>query len=285
MNNQEKKYDLIKFEDGEFSLDVNVSPEEETVWLTQNDMALLFGVNRTRVTRHVNNIINEGELPVSVCAENALTASDGKVYLVKYYNLDMIIAVGYRVNSKRGTLFRKWANSVLKQYLLNGYAIDKNRIIQYQSNLLQLEATVMNIEKRIKNLEETIYSTNSQIIFEGEILEPYSFIMKLFFLANKRIIIIDTYADNFLLDMLNNIKVPVTIYTPGSSYINKSKDNIKENITIINTDVFHDRYIIIDDITYNLGTSVNSIGKKRFTISRLEDISIDLLLSNINKKA
>lgn len=285
MENKKMKYDLIKFEDGEFSLDVNVSPEEETVWLTQNDMALLFGVNRTRVTRHVNNIINEGELPVSVCAENALTASDGKVYLVKYYNLDMIIAVGYRVNSKRGTLFRKWANSVLKQYLLNGYAINKDRIIQYQSNILQLEATVMDIEKRIKNLEETIYSTNSQIIFEGEILEPYSFIMKLFFLANKRIIIIDTYADSFLLNMLININIPIQIYTSTSSYLSTHKEKIKDNIQIINTDVFHDRYIIIDDITYNLGTSVNSIGKKRFTISKLEDISIDLLLSNINKKA
>ena len=280
MNNQEKKYDLIKFEDGEFSLDVNVSPEEETVWLTQKDLTVLFGVDKSRISRHIKNILEEGELDSSVVAESATTGTDGKTYTTRYYNLDMIIAVGYRVNSKRGTLFRKWANSVLKQYLLNGYAIDKDRIIQYQSNLLQLEATVMNIEKRIKNLEETIYSTNSQIIFEGEILEPYSFIMKLFFLANKRIIIIDTYADNFLLDMLNNIKVPVTIYTPGSSYINKNKDNIKENITIINTDVFHDRYIIIDDITYNLGTSVNSIGKKRFTISKLEDINIDLLLSN-----
>ena len=283
MNNQEKKYDLIKFEDGEFSLDVNVSPDEDTVWLTQKDMSLLFNVDVSRISRHIKNIFEELELDEkSNLRKTQFPFSDKFVIL---YSLDVTLAVGYRVKSKRGILFRKWANSILKQYLLNGYAIDKDRIIQYQSNLLQLEATVMNIEKRIKNLEETIYSTNSQIIFEGEILEPYSFIMKLFFLSNKRIIIIDTYADNFLLDMLNNIKVPVTIYTPGSSYINKSKDNIKENITIINTDVFHDRYIIIDDITYNLGTSVNSIGKKRFTISKLEDISIDLLLSNINKKA
>ena len=95
---------MIKFEDGDFSLNVNVSPEEDTVWLTQNDMEALFDVDRTRITRHVNNILLEKELPSSVCAENALTASDGKKYLVKYYNLDMIIAVGYKVNSKRGTL-------------------------------------------------------------------------------------------------------------------------------------------------------------------------------------
>ena len=127
---------------------VNVSPNEETVWLTQEQMALLFNVDRTRIVRHINNIYSDNELPSSVCAENALTATDGKTYLVKYYNLDMIIAVGYRVKSKRGTQFRKWANSILKNYLLNGYAVNADRIISYQSNILQLEASVINIENR-----------------------------------------------------------------------------------------------------------------------------------------
>jgi len=194
----------------------------------------------------------------------------------------MIISVGYRVKSKRGVLFRRWATSILKQYLLNGYSINKDRIIAYQSNILQLEANVMNIEKRLKNIEETVYSNNSQIIFEGEILKPYSFIVKLFYLANKEIIIIDQYADKLLLDMLDNIEVPISIYTSTSSYLNKIKDTIKNNITIIYTDVFHDRYIIIDNNVYNLGTSINSIGKKRFVISKLDDINIDILLSKIN---
>ncbi|MBR4237282.1 virulence RhuM family protein [bacterium] len=148
----EKKYELIKFEDGDFSLDVNVSPNEETVWLTQNDMASLFGVDRTRITRHVNNIISEHELPISVCAENALTASDGKTYNVAYYNLDMILAIGYRVNSKRGIQFRIWANSILKKYLLNGYVVNADRIISYQSNILQLEASVINTENITKEM-------------------------------------------------------------------------------------------------------------------------------------
>lgn len=113
-----EKYELIRFSDGAFSLDVNVSPSEETVWLTQRDIALLFDVDRTRITRHINKIIEENELPVSVCAENAQTASDGKTYTIKYYNLDMIISVGYRVKSQRGILFRRWANQVLKQSLI-----------------------------------------------------------------------------------------------------------------------------------------------------------------------
>ena len=285
MNNQEKKYELIKFIDGDFSLDVNVSPDEETVWLNREQISILFDRDVKTISKHINNALKE-ECSASTVAKFATVQTEGNRHVtreIEYFNLDVITSVGYRVKSKRGILFRKWANSILKQYLLNGYAMNKDRIIQYQSNILQLEATVMNIEKRIKNLEETIYSTNSQIIFEGEILEPYSFIMKLFFLANKRIIIIDTCADSFLLDMLNNIKIPITIYASNSSYLNKCKDNIKNNITIINTDVFHDRYIIIDDITYNLGTSVNSIGKKRFTITRLNDITVDMLTKGIKK--
>ncbi len=128
MNNQEKKYELIKFEDGEFSLDVNVSPDEETVWLTQKDLTLLFNVDKSRISRHIKNILDEGELNFSVVAENATTGTDGKTYSTRYYNLDMIIAIGYRVNSKRGTQFRKWANSILKQYLLNGYAINSRNL-------------------------------------------------------------------------------------------------------------------------------------------------------------
>lgn len=148
----ENKYELIKFEDGEFSLDVNVSPDEETVWLTQNDMALLFGVDRSRITRHVNNILKEKELPYSVCAENALTASDGKTYLVRFYNLDMIIAVGYRVNSKRGTLFRKWANSVLKQYLLNGHVINEEQLKKMASYETIYLKTIPIVSNTIKYL-------------------------------------------------------------------------------------------------------------------------------------
>lgn len=159
----------------------------------------------------------------------------------------MIISVGYRVKSKRGILFRKWANSILKQYLLNGYTINNDRILAYQSNILQLEANYINIENRIKNIEQTIYADNNLIVFEGEILKPYSFLIKLFFLAKEKIVIIDNYADEFLLDMLTNIIVPVYIYTSSSSYLNKCE--LKNNISIIHTDVFHDRYIIIDNIT------------------------------------
>ena len=149
MNNKDKSYELIKFEDGDFSLDVKVSPNEDTVWLTQKEMALLFDVDRTRITRHIDFILKSRELPISVCAENAHTASDGKTYYTKYYNLDMIIAVGYRVNSKRGTSFRRWANSILKQYLLNGYVINENRVVVSNENYIELRNEVVSINDRL----------------------------------------------------------------------------------------------------------------------------------------
>ncbi len=273
---EEKKYELIRFNDGDFSLDVNVSPSEDTVWLTQKDMANLFGVDRTRITRHINKIIEENELPISVCAENAQTASDGKIYITKYYNLDMIIAVGYRVNSKRGTLFRRWANQVLKQYLLNGYSINENRIMAYQSNILQLEANYLNIEKRVKEIEDVIKIPNEKLLYEGEIVDACTFIRKLFFLAKKEITIIDPYADKFLLSMLVDIKANITIITSSSSYLNNTE--LQKNISITKNDIIHDRFIIIDETVYMVGTSFNEIGKKRFVIIKSNNLTKDKIL-------
>ncbi len=117
----EKMNNVVTYQNGEISIDVNFDYKKETIWLTQAQIAELFEVDRTRITRHIRNILNYGELDNSVCAENALTAADGKKYQTKFYNLDMIISIGYRVNSKRGIDFRKWASGILKQYMFKGY--------------------------------------------------------------------------------------------------------------------------------------------------------------------
>ena len=117
MINKDKSYELIKFEDGDFSLDVKVTPDEDTVWLTIKEISALFERDISVIGKHIRKILDDGELTKkSVWANFAYTANDGKTYNVDYYNLDMIISVGYRVNSKRGIIFRKWANSILKQY-------------------------------------------------------------------------------------------------------------------------------------------------------------------------
>ena len=120
------KYEVVKFKDNEFEMDVNVSPFENTVWLAQKQMIELFNVSKSTISEHINNIFKEGELISFLVVRNfRTTASDGKKYNVKFYNLDMIISVGYRVKSQRGVLFRRRANQVLKQYLLNGYVINE----------------------------------------------------------------------------------------------------------------------------------------------------------------
>ena len=146
------KFDLVRFTDNDFELDVRADSENETVWLTQDEMSLLFGVDRTRITRHINNIYKENELDMeSTSAENAHMGSLGvQTYKTKLFNLDMIISVGYRVKSQRGILFRRWANKVLKDYLIQGYALNQKRLealnktINIQTKML---AYSLNIDK------------------------------------------------------------------------------------------------------------------------------------------
>ena len=146
INIMEKKYELIKFEDGDFSLDVNVSPNEETVWLNAQEMADMFERDYKTILKHINNVFLEKELDkLSNSQKMRLTGSDKPTI---YYNLNVIISVGYRVKSNRGTQFRIWANSILKKYLLNGYVVNADRIISYQSNILQLEASVRSVPLR-----------------------------------------------------------------------------------------------------------------------------------------
>ena len=231
MDIQEKKYDLIKFEDGDYSLDVNVSPDEDTVWLTQEEMADLFDVNIPAINKHILNVIKNGELDESTISFLEKVQIEGNRRVtrkIKIYNLDMIISVGYRVNSKRGILFRKWANSILKQYLLNGYSINNKRCMDCQENIISLNNKVnyliestSNLNNRILSLESTDNILSNMLFYENNIFEAYSYIKKLLLSAKKEIIIIDGYIDITVLDMLNETKIPITIYTLPSANITK----------------------------------------------------------------
>ena len=289
INNKEKKYELIKFEDGEFSLDVNVSPDEETVWLTQNDMALLFEVDRTRITRHIKNIFEELELEEkSNVRKTHFPFSDKDVTI---YNLEVVIAVGYRVKSKRGILFRRWVTSVLKQYLLNGYSINTKRCIECQENIITLNNKVnnlientSNINNRLLSLESTDNILSNMLFYENNIFEAYSYIKKLLLSAKKEIIIIDGYIDITVLDMLNEINIPITIYTLPSASISKqdiNKYQINHNLIIKRTNIIHDRFLIIDDDIYSIGSSIKDVGKKRFVMMKINFINKQELLKNI----
>jgi len=278
MNKEEKKYELIKFEDGDFSLDVNVSPDEDTVWLSANEIALLFNRDPKTIRKHINNVFEENEVDINSNTQKMRIA--GVDQRVVFYSLNVIISVGYRVKSKRGVLFRQWANSILKQYLLKGSVINEERCLSCTSNIISLQNKVETIESKIKNMEDDLYLENSKAFFEGEIVEPYTFIRHIFFLAKKELVITDYYADNYLISMLKDVKVKITIITSSNSYLNKI--NIPNNINIKHNDNIHGRYIFIDDkYVYALDNSFNNIGKKEFIIMKLDNITKEMILERI----
>ena len=287
----ENKYELIKFEDGDFSLDVTVSPNEETVWLTQEQIAILFEVNKPAVNKHIKNILLSGELDDSTISKMEIVQPEGKrkiVRTINIYNLDMIISVGYRVKSVRGIQFRRWANSVLKQYLLNGQAINEIRCLAHSDNIVKLTTKVENVIQKVENLELRLDAITSIDIFKdkvfygGELYEGYAFIKNLFNKAGQRIIIIDGYLDYSVLEMMSDVNVDITIYIASHTPITNREISLfqtNHSLNVIRTNNYHDRFIIIDDELYSIGSSIKDIGKKISHISKLDYTSVNELLT------
>ena len=288
----EKNYELIKFEDGDFSLDVNVSPSEDTVWLNLEQLSLLFERDKSVISRHISNIIKELELSNdSTIAFFAMVQLEGDRRVersIPHYNLDMILAVGYRVKSKRGIIFRRWANAILKQYLLRGYVVNEPRCMAHSDNLVQINNTINNMNDRLSTLEikydnlTSIEIFKNRIIYDNQLFEGYSFIKNLFNKANNRIIIIDSYLDYSVLEMLNAINIDITIYIASHTPItNREILLFQQNHTlnVIRTNKYHDRFIIIDNELYSIGSSIKDIGRRISQISKLESIDIDELLN------
>ena len=290
--NKTNNYDIVKFIDGEFELEVSVSPEGNTVWLTQRQMASLLMVSVDNISLHIKNILKEKELDNSVIEESSITSIDGKKYKTKLYNLDMIISVGYRVKSKRGIMFRQWANKILKEYLLKGYVINENRVIVSNDNYIELKNQVTSINNRLIKIEDKVldkeFSLN-KIFYNGEFYDSYTLIQKIFESANNEIIIIDNYIDRTVIDRLvvKKENVRVIIYTNQQTNKIRESDLIMFNkqyglLEIINTNKVHDRYIIIDrDKLYHLGHSIKDIGKKISTLCILDSSLINYLLLSI----
>jgi arsenate reductase-like glutaredoxin family protein len=203
----------------------------------------------------------------------------------------MIISIGYRVNSKRGVLFRKWANSVLKQYLLNGYVINENRVVISNENYIELRNEVTSINNRLIKIEDKVFDNydKNSILFNGQFYDAYTLVQSLFEQAKSEIIIIDNYVDRTILDRLvnKNKDVKVTIYTnkDKSKLLNKDIEMFNKqygNLIIKYTNKVHDRYIIIDQKKlYHLGASIKDLGKKIFSISESPNELIDELLIRI----
>lgn len=286
------KYEIVKFVDDEVKLDVNISPLEKTIWINIEQISVLFERDRSVISKHIKNIFLEGELlEESVCAFFAHTANDGKIYNVKYYNLDVVISVGYRVKSKRGVLFRQWASNIIQEYLIKGYAINEERSLVTNENYVRLINKVESLDERVTNIEKEYKPKefkNTQLFFDGEFYDAYTLIQSLFESANKEIVIIDNYIDRTILDRLvvKNCNVQVIIYTSiNSRLLSRDIDafnNQYGSLDVKYTTNVHDRYIIIDKSKlYHLGHSIKDLGKNIFSISESDNNLISVLLSNI----
>ena len=254
------------------SIELEVRLEAETVWLTQAQIALLFGVDRTVIVRHIGNVYKTHELDaISTCAKIAQVQMEGKRTVmreVNYYNLDMILSVGYRVNSINATKFRQWANKVLKDYLLHGYAVNQR--------IERLENRVSRTEEKIELFIRTSLPPMEGVFYEGQIFDAHVFASNLIKTAKNSIVLIDNYIDESVLVTLskreNNVSAKIVTRNISDQFkldLNRHNSQYPQIDVEERTDI-HDRFLIIDGTVYHIGASLKDLGKKLFAFSKLE---------------
>ena len=258
---------------------LEVMVENETVWLNRHQLALLFDRDIKTIGKHINNALNEELSGLGVVANFATTASDGKTYLVEHYNLEMILSIGYRVKSQRGIHFRRWANTILKDYLIKGYFINTrlNTLEDRLERRLEKHELILNAhEQKIDFFVRTSLPPVEGIFYDGQIFDAYVFATDLIRSAKTRIVLIDNYIDESVLMMLSKRKpgVKAEIRTgkiPQLLLLDIQKHNSQyDPITLTQTHNIHDRFLIIDDTVYHIGASLKDLGKKLFAFSKME---------------
>lgn len=280
--------------DESISLHVKIDGAFKTVWLSLDQMAVLFGRDRSVIGKHVRTIFKEGELQKeSVWAKFAYTASDGKTYQVDYYNLDVIISVGYRVKSVQGTKFRIWATSILRQYLLQGYSVNRH-LIALQENMDKRMTHIEDVQAKQQQQLDFFIRTSTppaeMVFFEGDFYTARVALENLVRTANHRVIIIDGYVSSLTLSVLDVRKsnVTATIYTvgvgQGMQRLMEEHDRLFPNnhIDIRKwSNESHDRWLIIDDSLYHCGHSLNANGGHKISAITLMGTSPEVILSKV----
>ena len=281
------KGEIVMYQPDE-TIRLEVRMGEETVWLSQQQMAELFDKDRTVIGRHIRNIYKEGELVQDItCAKFAHMGKEGdQPYEYTAYNLDVIISVGYRVKSKRGTLFRQWANKVLKEYLLRGYVVD-TRIRSLEQQVSEQGMQILDLKSKVDFFVRSSLPPVEGIFYDGQIFDAYVQIVNLIKQAHRSIVLVDNYVDETTLTMLSkrNANVSATIYTKQTAEqfrLDVQRHNQQyPPITINVCQHNHDRFLIIDDVVYLFGASLKDAGKKLFAYIKMQETSADELLSRI----
>lgn len=286
------KNEIVLYQADELASRIEVRIEAETVWLNRQQIAALFGRDIKTIGKHIGNVFSEGELDKRVVVANFATTTQhgaikGKTQTlsVEHYNLDVIISVGYRVKSKQGTQFRIWANNVLKDYLLKGYALNQR--------MNRIENTVENLADKVKEIDLQIKSNiipPQGVFFEGQIFDAYQLASKIIRAATKSIVLIDNYIDETTLVHLSkkgeNVKVLLLTKSTGKQLeLDVEKANQQYgNFTLKHFTKSHDRFLIIDCVdVYHLGASLKDLGKKWFAFSKLDKTSVESILNSVSE--
>ena len=294
MNNIEsQKGEIVMYQPDE-TIRLEVRVESETVWLTQAQLVSLFQSSKANISEHIKNIYEQGELKKSATVRKFRTVQNEGGRMVtrtkSYYNLDTIISVGFRVNTKKGIEFRQWANSILKDYILRGYAINQ-RIAQIEertdSRFESQAARITALENKVDFFVRSSLPPVEGIFYDGQIFDAYVQIVNLIKQAKHTIVLIDNYIDEATLTMLSkrDVNIAATIYTRQLSQ-QQQLDVQRHNqqyppINICTTQRNHDRFLIIDDVVYIFGASLKDAGKKLFAYIKMQETSASDLLNNI----
>ena len=277
------KDEIVLYQPNEqFQLEVQL--KDETVWLNLQQIAVLFDRDRTVIARHIRNVYAENELDENItCAKFAHMGTEGdQTYETKYYNLDVIISVGYRVKSQRGVQFRQWATKILKDYMLRGYAVNQ-RLLNIENQLASQQKQLAQHQEQIDFFVRTSLPPVEGIFYDGQIFDAYNFVNDRIREAKTRIVLIDNYVDDSVLKMLDkrtkgvSAKVYTKYFTPQLS-LDFDKHNAQyEPIEVEQFDRSHDRFLCIDETVYHIGASLKDLVKKWFAFSRMEQTTTELL--------
>ncbi len=288
-NIESNKGEIVMYQPDE-TIRLEVRVEDESVWLSQAQMADLFGTKRQAITKHLLNIYECKELKKEATSSILeLVRKEGNRIVkrkVEFYNLDAIISVGFRVNTKRGIEFRQWANQVLKEYLLKGYVVNA-RIMALEQHVAEQDSQINDLKNKVDFFVRSSLPPVEGIFYDGQIFDAYAHIISLIKQAKHSIVLIDNYINVDTLMMLSNrdTNVSATIYTRQLSQqqqLDLQRHNQQYPPIAINTCQHnHDRFLIVDDVVYLFGASLKDAGKKLFAYIKMQETSPQELLSNI----
>lgn len=272
------------------NIDLEVRVADETVWLSQAQMAILFGVKENTVTYHIKEIYKIRELEMESTARKIRVVRQEGSRMVKryidYYNLDMILSIGYRVNTVSGIQFRHWASGILKDYMFRGYALNPH-LVQLEQHVIRHDLQISDINQRIDNIVQAALPPKAGLFFNGETFDAYVFVADLIRSAKEDIKLVDNYIDDSVLLLLGKrqAEVSATIYTEritNQFQTDLSKYNTQyPPITIKEIEKVHDRFLIIDQQLYHFGASFKDLGKRLFVVSKIEEPALTEALMKV----